>query len=558
MRPVIDQQEPGGVALGGAIDPAPEGAGGSWRPSRAAVLALVIGLLVTVALALTSLKVYEDNEQHLLTLRARELDLVLAAAAPSIQTPLASAAALADATGGSPQKFRAFIASYVGHGRQFTSASLWSLASERPVAGTLVGPAPALASSPVEARTLFADTWKSGVLNTFGLLGSPHPGLAFEFSSAASGRRFAVYAENELPVDRRSTLEKNSAFSDLNYALYLGRSHRTGDLLVTSEKRLPISGREASVVVPFGAGAFTLVVAPVGSLGGTFFADLPWIVAVVGALVTLAAALMTDRLARGRQHAVLLAGDLDRAAAENQRMYSEQRSISQTLQHALLPDTLPHIDGLQLDARYVTARSDVDVGGDWFDLIEVDDRSVLLVIGDVSGHGLQAATTMALARHATLAYAAQDHRPASVLRKLSAFVNSGADGYFATVLCVFIEVPAHRVSLASAGHLAPLLIAGGDGGFLHIDADPPIGVSWGEEYRETTVTVPPHCTLVAFTDGLVERRGEVLDVGLERLRERAVTQQVSVEKLLELLEHDVLTGETHDDDTAIVGVQWES
>jgi serine phosphatase RsbU (regulator of sigma subunit) len=515
-----------------------------------------MGLVVTAALALTSLAVYNRNERRLLNLRVRELDLVLAATAPAVQTPLASAAELANATGGSPQKFQAFMAPYVGPGRQFVSVSLWQLGTSRPRQTAVVGATPILASLPDQARQFFAQA-QPGVLNLTGVLGSAHPSLGFEFSAPGRKRGLAVYAENPLPANRRSAIEKNSAFSDLNYAIYLGRSQRNSDLLVTNVKRLPMRGRRATETVPFGAGRFTLVVGPRGSLGGAFFRNLPWITAIVGVLVALAAAVMTDRLARRRRSAEQLAGVLDRVAAENRHMYTEQRSISQTLQRALLPDTLPDVRGLQVDARYVPAASGVDVGGDWYDVVPVDDGLVLLLIGDVSGHGLRAATTMALLRHASLAYVAQDHRPASVLGKLSDFVNSGQHDYFATVLCVLIDVDAHRVTLASAGHMAPLLLDGERGEFVELKADAPIGVPPSSPYREASVPVPPNATLVAFTDGLVERRGEVLDVGLARLRDVATRQRLALQDLLAKLARD-LAAEDHHDDTAIVGIRWLS
>jgi serine phosphatase RsbU (regulator of sigma subunit) len=528
-----------------------------WPPSRAAGLAFVIGLVVTAALALTSLAVYNRNEHRLLNLRVRELDLVLAATAPSVQTPLASAAELANATGGSPQKFRAFIAPYVGPGRQFVSVSLWPLGNSRPRPTAVMGAAPVLASMPEKARQLFAGDKRPGVLNLTGILGSTHPSLGFVFKAPGHKHGLAVYAENPLPANRRSTIEKNSAFSDLNYALYLGHSRRMSDLLVTNVRSLPIRGRRATETVPFGAGSFTLVVAPKGSLGGTFFRNLPWVIAAVGVLVALAAAVMTDRLARRRQRAEQLAGVLDRVAAENRNMYTEQRSISQTLQRALLPDALPEFPGLQVDARYVPAASGVDVGGDWYDIVGVDDRRVLLLIGDVSGHGLRAATTMALLRHASLAYVTQDPRPASVLAKLSDFVNSGVHDYFATVLCALIDVESRRVTLASAGHMAPLLLHGELGEFVQLHPDAPIGVPRSAPYGEATVSVPSKSTLVAFTDGLVERRGEVLDVGLARLRDLATGAQLSLEDLLAKLARD-LAPEDHHDDTAIVGIRWRS
>src|SRR5215217_7523353 len=110
----------------------------------AAVLLLV--LVVTSALAWTSRSLYEHNETRLLNSRVRELGLVLAGAVPSIQTPLASAAALADATNGNPQKFRAFMAPYVGPGRQFTSVSLWPLGTGHLAPTVVAGSPPVLAS----------------------------------------------------------------------------------------------------------------------------------------------------------------------------------------------------------------------------------------------------------------------------------------------------------------------------------------------------------------------------------------------------------------------------
>jgi len=209
----------------------------------------------------------------------------------------------------------------------------------------VVGSAPTLASQPEEARLFFARATGTQRLNVTAVSAAAGPGLGYEFSTPGAQHGYAAYAESLLPKDRRSALQSNTAFSDLNYALYLGRSRRSSNLLVTSVRRLPISGRQASDVVPFGNSEFTLVVTPNGSLGGGFFASLPWIIAVFGLLLAAAAALMTDRLARRRQQAEQLAGVLNRVASENRQMYTEQRSIAQTLQHALLPETLPELDG---------------------------------------------------------------------------------------------------------------------------------------------------------------------------------------------------------------------
>jgi serine phosphatase RsbU (regulator of sigma subunit) len=358
-------------------------------------------------------------------------------------------------------------------------------------------------------------------------------------------------------MNRRSRIENNSAFSDLNYVLYLGRSRKPADLLLTSVQRLPLTGRQASTTVPFGADSFTLVVAPRGSLGGRFFRDLPIIIAIVGALLTLAAAILIDRLARRRKGAEELAHTLDRVAAENRRMYVEQRGIAERLQNALLPASLPTVAGLSVAARYVPASAASHVGGDWYDVVPVADGRVAVVIGDVSGHGLEAAATMALVRHAALAYIMEDPRPATVLAKLSRFVNATPHAYFATVLCVLVDVGRRTISVASAGHLPPLLAQNGAVDYLELTPGPPVGVGGSEEFQERTAVVENGAALVAFTDGLVERRGEVLDVGLERLRRAVAERRTAVDALLADLEKE-FTSEEHSDDTAMVAIQWQT
>ncbi len=524
------------------------------RPARVGALTCLIGVVLTGVLVLTCLGLYRANEQRLLNLRARELGLVLSAAVPPIQTPLVSASELAQATSGAAGHFTAFLSPEVGLGRPFASVSLWSLGAGRSVPLARVGRAPQLSSA--QAQSLFAKAAHGGALVVVGLVHAPRPSIGYEISAPGPSPRFGVYGESELPANRRSKLESNSAFSDLDYAVYLGRRANTGQLLVTSLKRLPPTGRTATTVVPFGDTALTLTVSAKEALGGTFFRDLAWIVGILGLMITFAATLLTRRLADGRLQAEGLAADLDRVAAENEQMYHEQRSIAETLQHALLPDSLPNIDGLTLSARYVAAAAESEVGGDWYDVVDVGPGKVFLVVGDVSGHGIRAATTMASLRHATLAYATHDPRPGEVLRRLSDFVQREPHAYFATVLCGLIDVDAHRLSLSSAGHLPPLLITDGEASFIKAPVNPPVGVAPGSaSYSEATVQVPPKSIVLAFTDGLVERRGEVIDTGLDRLKDAAAGHPRALEDLVARLPGE-LTPTPSPDDTAIVAVQW--
>jgi hypothetical protein len=251
------------------------------RPWLAAAV-LVSVLVVALALAWTARSLYAHNEDRLLDSRVRELGLVLGTAVPSIQTPLASAAALTEATRGDPQKFRALVAPYVGPGRQFTSVSLWPLGTGRLAPTVVAGSPPVLASLPSEARAFFAKAQRTDVLSVTGILGTKTRSLGYELTTSGGGPRFAIYAESALPQDRRSRRAGTTAFSDLNYAIYLGRSPRPSALLATNIAHLPIHGRQASNVVPFGTSALLLVVTPNRSLSGTVFDRLPWIIVGVG------------------------------------------------------------------------------------------------------------------------------------------------------------------------------------------------------------------------------------------------------------------------------------
>ena len=151
---------------------------------------------------------------------------------------------------------------------------------------------------------------------------------------------------------------------------------------------------------------------------------------------------MTERLVRRRTHAEFL-------AEQNARLFSEQRSVAQTLQHSLLPEQLPDFDGLELAVRYVPGVDGVEIGGDWYDVIGRDNGDIIFVVGDVSGRGLRAATVMASLRYAIRAYAAQGDDPAIILAKLAKLIDIVRDGHFATGSRFFPPVPPLRSMVGS-------------------------------------------------------------------------------------------------------------
>jgi serine phosphatase RsbU (regulator of sigma subunit) len=519
-----------------------------------ALAAGLIGLAVTCALALISSAQYHHNEKRLLQLRTSDAGSLLGASIPETQTILASAASVADVTNGNLQKFKLFVAPYAGTGKQFASVSLWRLNDPAQGPLTVVGAAPALGTLMNQAVPFITSAAHSSKVAVIGLPKPSLDRLGYAFATPGTGR-YVAYGETVLPADRRTQVQSRSSFSDLNFAIYLGATPRAQGLLISTVKRLPIGGAHSQVSVPFGNTYLTLVVSARGPLAGTLPRDLPWIVAIVGVILTAGAVLLTVRLINRRHHAERLAGSLELIAEENSRLYSEQRSIAQTLQHALLPEVLPQIHGVESGARYEAGVEGVDIGGDWYDLIALDDHRLLLVVGDVSGRGVRAAATMAALRFAIHAYAAQDDPPATILTKLSKLVSVSTTRQLATILCAVVDVEAHRLTVTSAGHLPPLLLSNGTGTFIETEIGVPIGVRTGASYTSTDLSTPSSGTLLAFTDGLVERRGESIDAGLARLRDAATGNHSSLDELLgELLQK--LRHDGADDDTAIAGLRW--
>ena len=528
--------------------------GDAARPYWLVLAVLLTGFVVTAVLVVVAQSAGTRNEKRLLDLRAKEAQSLLTAGLPGVQTPLASAAALADATRGRPRKFRAFIGPYVGHEatQPFVSVSLWRLADISAGPETTVGVPPEL--SRADAQEFLLAAARGSRLSVKALLMAPQPRIGYAFSESP-GAAYVAYGESAVPSNRREPVTPGAAFSDLSFAIYLGHSTRPQDLLVTTVRHLPLPSPRSVSVVPFGTGTFTLVVAARRPLAGSLTQRLPLIIALAGFVLTLLAAGLTLRLLQGRRHAERLAAELERVAAENRWLYAEQREIARSLQHALLPESLPAVAGLETAARYVAGEVGMEIGGDWFDVIPVTDRCVLIVVGDVSGKGLRAAATMASLRFAIHAYAIQEDSPSAILSKLSRLLSVTEGGQLATVLCALLDLHTREVTLASAGHLPPLLIADGHTEYLAAKVGVPIGMEDNAAYESVKVALPQGATLLAFTDGLVERRHESLDRGLARLREAAASNH---RDLPDLLSHVLseLDQPAAQDDTAIIGVRW--
>ncbi|HEY7948722.1 MAG TPA: PP2C family protein-serine/threonine phosphatase [Acidimicrobiales bacterium] len=518
-------------------------------PSRLSGAVLLAGLVLTAALAWATATIQDHNESRLLNLELRQAASVVAVAIPSIQLPLASASSLASATNGDPAQFRNYIGSFVGGTGPFASASLWRVGNGAPTMVALVGGAPELATTPTQLTAALSQARRAPTLEVLNLLGRPRPAIGYASASLLPPGPWVVYAERVLAPNRKLTVTKNSAFSQLNYAIYLGRSTAQTDLLGASPGFLSTRGDKATQTVAFGSSAITLVATPNTNLGGTLLARLTWIVALAGVVLSVMAGLLADYLVRRRRQAEWL-------AAENRRMYSEQRSIAEILQHALLPQTVPEIAGVETAMRYVAGGDGADVGGDWYDVIPVDDDHFIFVLGDVSGRGVEAATIMARLHFAIRAYAVQGDGPAAIMGKLGKLLSIENDRSFATVLCAVVDVAGHGITLVNAGHPPLLMLNGKSGDFIRTTIFPPVGIDASTDYRAEHFEVPAGATVVAFTDGLVERRGETIDAGLERLRTLTLEHPLALDDLLTKILTESSGAEYHDD-RAILAVRWK-
>jgi serine phosphatase RsbU (regulator of sigma subunit) len=514
------------------------------------LVVVLVGVSLSVALGVVLERVHDDNEARLLQQRTLEAAAVLMAAVPGIESPLASAAEFSEATDGDVvAPFRRLFEPIVERATPFVAASIWQINGTTTELVDEVGVPLKLsdnAQGPVREQ-FFARAIATDGLTVTGFLGGDDPRLGYAYTTSEGDPHYLVYAEGAVrgPTPREPT--PGTAFEGLHNAIYLGAEPDSTLVLATDSPQLPLDGLTASQVVDFGDSKLLLVMSRRGELGGGFFAAMPWLVAAVTLAATAAAAAMTHRLARRRRAAEDLAG-------ENAALYDRQRVVAHALQRAILPERLPTVEGLAFAGCYIAGVDDLEVGGDFYDVF-VDDDRVVTIVGDVSGRGVDAATVMAKARHAFRALASRGDTPADILAGLSKLIDIHADRHFATVICASIDAAQHRLTVANAGHPRPLLVEHGRAAEVPTSVGLPIGVDQHATYTNVDVAVPPHATILMFTDGLFERRGETIDDGFARIASAASVIADSVDDLV----NRVVRAQHHAssrDDIAILGVTW--
>ena len=275
---------------------------------------------------------------------------------------------------------------------------------------------------------------------------------------------------------------------------------------------------------------------------------------VLGTLALRLAAARIDPAER------IFLGDLaDRAglALENARLYEQERQIARTLQRSLLAGDLPRGDSrFAVETHYQAGAQDLEVGGDWFDAFLITPDKLAVVVGDVVGRGIEAATTMGQLRSAVRALASGSEGPARLIEGLDRFVGRVEAARMATVAYAEIDLPTGDLTYACAGHLPPLLHEPvGPPEYLLHGRSAPLGSRAGDTKRtEWRCRLTAGSRLLLYTDGLVERRTRPIDQGLEALaREYGRRRDAPMQGLAAGLA-DTMVGRDHPDDVCLICV----
>ncbi len=241
-------------------------------------------------------------------------------------------------------------------------------------------------------------------------------------------------------------------------------------------------------------------------------------------------------------------------ALDNAARFTAERDMAEVLQRAILPADLPVRDEIQLTARYVPATVSARVGGDWYDAFELRDKRIGLCVGDVVGHGVTSAACMGQLRNALRVYALDGDEPSHVVAGLNRFTIDTAVTNYTTLVYAVLEPNSGLLEWTSAGHPAMVWQRDGDVELLDARHGMPIGVM-DREYQSSRTVLEPGDRVLIYTDGLIERRTESLDAGLQRLRDvlagtSALTLEDAIDKVV-----DQMAPIERDDDVCVLAFE---
>jgi serine phosphatase RsbU (regulator of sigma subunit) len=247
--------------------------------------------------------------------------------------------------------------------------------------------------------------------------------------------------------------------------------------------------------------------------------------------------------------------DESRTAAELRVAYETEKRVADTLQDAFLQRSLPTTPSVSFSATYVPATEEAKVGGDWYDGIELGRGRVMFVIGDVAGHGLEAAVAMNRTRQALVSAAVVDPDPAALLSRVNREL-IGERARMVTAVCGFADSENYVFAYATAGHPPPVLLEPDRPPRLLHFGGLPLGVIDSSIYRTYTVQTVPGAMLVLYTDGAVEHSRDVIAGERELLAAVASVANVEIEHAATAIHERIFAGRPVGDDVAILTVTF--
>lgn len=484
----------------GASDPVPP------RRVRLPIAVGAIGTALFTSLALVLAWWDGENEQRLLDEQTAQAGVVLTVSINEFLQPLTSIARTADVTDGDVDVFSDLADQMMSGDGALPYSSIALVDASGDAVLSTRGEPLVIAATGEPSITAPSD----GTVGIHDLLDDRTLG----FATLSPSGRFVIYAERQLSSDPSVRQRSDGPFGSLDYAIYLGDAARDDTLLSASTPDLPLAEPMSSTTVPYGDSDIRLVTTPNGRLGDSLLAHLWWIVWLVGIVVTGVIALLLGHLQASRHRALAL-------ARLNEAQHREQRDIAETLQLELLPQDITPPPGLRMATRYWVADTASLIGGDTYDVFQIDERRWAILVGDVCGKGTEAAALTGLVRHTARAAARYSDRPSSVLEAVHAAMAEHRPRTYCTAALMFYEPgagagadvgPGGRLTVALGGHPPPLLRTP-DGTVRSVGRSGTLLGLIEPVLHDDTVELEPGSTLLAYTDGLTDAaQGRALTV----------------------------------------------
>ncbi len=500
-----------------------------------------VGFALTATSVWATKRIDDATEQRLLERQTKQAAAVLSRAIVVNQQPLANALTVQPAEGVDPALFRKSMSDAVDVEKTCVSASIWQRKSGRLVRLAALGVEPAMAAESPTTQEFLESSFTKNTFTTTSVSKGGERRIAYALADPGTGR--VVHAERAIPPDGRSPSDSNSAFKDIDYAIYLGAEVEPAALATTGvdPNSLPFTGPTATERVPFGATVLTLVTTPRNHLGASLSEQLPFILLIAGGFLTVVAVVVSRLLVRRRKK------------AEESAAFAV--SLSERLQRALLPLAIPDIAQLEVAVEYVAGARGVEIGGDWYSIIALDPDHFAFVVGDASGKGIDAVAVMARARFTLRAYLLRGDSPDVALSMAARQFDVSEDGHIVTTIVGVGNWRTGEMTIANAGHCRPVLLNEDGARFVELATGPPLGAGL-VTYPSTSITMAPGDVLFCYTDGLIERRNEGIDTGMNRLS--ATLAPAAGDTVADLVRHSVrsLRSEQAEDDIAVLAFRW--